>query len=152
MNVVFCTRRSYNVCAVVRSSTVRCSERAIIAYCMSTSALGSVGLSANMFVEPRFLLDAFAKRDFGLALLVVSILFVIASWGRHILHDMLVAVGAQLCCAGRHDVVARRDVCWLAPTLSVSNHSLWARGKNVLVLLEPRLKNLAMVLHALDIL
>ena len=64
---------------------------------------------------------------------------------------MLVAVGAQLCCAGRHDVVAGRDVCWLAPTLSVSNYSLWMRDKNSLILLKPRLEDLAMVLHALDI-
>jgi hypothetical protein len=69
----------------------------------------------------------------------------------NVLHDMLVAVGAQLCCAGRHDVVAGRDVCGLAPTLLVSSRSLRMRGKNLLVLLEPRLENLAMVLHALDI-
>lgn len=95
---------------------------------MSTSAFGSVGLSANMFEEPRFLLDAFAKRDFGLALPIVSIVYGI--WNENnALHDMLVAVGAQLCCAGRHDVVAGRDVCWLAPTWSVSNHSLRMRAK-----------------------
>lgn len=72
-------------------------------------------------------------------------------WERHVLHDMLVAVGAQLCCAGGHDVVAGGDVCWLAPTLLISHHSLRMKGKNLLVLLEPRLENLAMVLHALDI-
>lgn len=77
MNVVFCTR-SYNVSAVIRTRPrYSCFQRAI-AYCISTSGLDSVGLSANMFVEPRFLLDAFAKRDFGLALLIVSILFVVA--------------------------------------------------------------------------
>lgn len=64
---------------------------------------------------------------------------------------MLVAVGAQLCCAGRHDVVAGRDVCGLAPTVLVSHHSFRMQSKNLLVLLEPRLENLAMVLHALDI-
>lgn len=72
-------------------------------------------------------------------------------WERHVLHDMLVAVGAQLCCAGRHDVVAGRDVCWLAPTFSVSNPSSWMSCNNLLILLKPRLENLAMVLHALDI-
>lgn len=63
---------------------------------------------------PRFLLDVFAKRDFGLALE--------NNWHEgfndeehqalcDLLSNLLAPVGAQLGSAGAHDVVGRRDIC-----------------------------------------
>lgn len=81
--------------------------------------------------RPRFLEEVFAKRDFGLALLFLSVLWadLCILLGMDLLSDLLVAVGGELCGAGAHDGVGGGDVGLLSPTRNIlTNCSSPKRG------------------------